>query len=55
MLDHADPKTELAEASWCLGMSGTYLVKVGLEEVLLLVLLEQSGPKLLLELLLAQH
>lgn len=32
-----------------------YLVEVGLQEVHLLVVLEQPGPELLLELLLAQH
>lgn len=32
-----------------------YLVEVGLQEVNLLVVLEQSRPELLLELLLAQH
>ena len=36
-------------------MRHAYLVEVSLQEVHLLVVLEQSGPELLLELLLAQH
>jgi hypothetical protein len=50
-----DPLERISTVSSILRYCPAYLVKVGLQEVHLLVLLEQTGPEFLLELLLAQY